>query len=161
MNKFTLREKFPNTEFFLVQIQENTSIWTLFTKFLSTLTHFFPIFPFNPPKNIIKPQVFWYFQGGQKGTLGRNWLAFHLLSFILYSRDLVSINVPIFHSCPTYCTYPPFCINIKETRSSLSSKIFIFNTCWLKQKQSYIKCVDIWRKPLLFVYYCSTITTVR
>ena len=27
-----LREKFPNTEFFLVRVQENTDTWTLFTQ---------------------------------------------------------------------------------------------------------------------------------
>ena len=29
------------------------------------LTFFFPIFPFDPPKNIRKPKVFWCFQGDQ------------------------------------------------------------------------------------------------
>ena len=35
----------------------------------------FPNFPFDPPENIRKPLVFWYFQGDQKRTLGRNGLA--------------------------------------------------------------------------------------
>ena len=29
------------------------------------------MFPFDPPENIRKPLVFGYFQGDQKGTLGR------------------------------------------------------------------------------------------
>ena len=57
----------------------------LYKQFLwSSLTHFFPISPFDPPENIRKLLVFWwYFQGeGQKGTLGRNrstlyWLHYH------------------------------------------------------------------------------------
>ena len=30
------------------------------------------MFPFDSPKNIREPNVFWCFQGDQKGTLGRN-----------------------------------------------------------------------------------------
>ena len=29
------------------------------------------MFPFDLPENIRKSKVFWYFQGDQKGTLGR------------------------------------------------------------------------------------------
>ena len=35
---------------------------------------FLPIFPFDPPENITKPKVFLYFQGYQKGALGRKGL---------------------------------------------------------------------------------------
>ena len=38
------------------------------------LTHFFPMFPYGPSENIRKPKVFIFFQGDQKGTLGRNGL---------------------------------------------------------------------------------------
>ena len=38
------------------------------------LTLFFPIFPFDALENIGKPKFFWYFHGGQKGTLGRKGL---------------------------------------------------------------------------------------
>ena len=43
----TVFEKCPNTEFFLVRIQENTvqkkiSIWTLFTQYTSSNTHLSP-----------------------------------------------------------------------------------------------------------------------
>ena len=34
------------------------------------------MFPFDPPENIRKPNIFWRFKGGQKGTLGRNGLNF-------------------------------------------------------------------------------------
>ena len=27
--------------------------------------------PFDPPENIRKPKVFWYFQGDQKGDIGK------------------------------------------------------------------------------------------
>ena len=32
---------------------------------------FFPMFPFDPPENLRKPKVFWYFQGGLKENIGR------------------------------------------------------------------------------------------
>ena len=32
------------------------------------------MFPFDPPENIWKPLVFWYFPKDQKGTLGRKGL---------------------------------------------------------------------------------------
>ena len=35
------------------------------------VTLFFPIFSFDPPENITKFLVFWYFQGDPKGILGR------------------------------------------------------------------------------------------
>ena len=35
------------------------------------LNPFFPMFPFDPPENIRKRLVFRYFQGDQKGTLGK------------------------------------------------------------------------------------------
>ena len=38
------------------------------------LTLFFSMFPFVPPENIRKPNVFWCFQWDQKGTLGRKGL---------------------------------------------------------------------------------------
>ena len=38
------------------------------------LTHFFPMFPFDPPENIIKPKIFKCLKGDQKGTSGRNGL---------------------------------------------------------------------------------------
>ena len=40
---------------------------------LITLTHFFPMFPFDPPE-IRKPKAFRCFQGDQNGALGRNGL---------------------------------------------------------------------------------------
>ena len=38
------------------------------------LTFFFPIFPIDPPENIGKAKIFWWFLGDQKGTLGRKGL---------------------------------------------------------------------------------------
>ena len=32
------------------------------------------MFPFDPPENIRKPLVFWYFQGDQEGTFSRRGL---------------------------------------------------------------------------------------
>ena len=39
-----------------------------------SLTYSSLVFSFDLPENISKPLVFCYFQGNQKGTLGRNWL---------------------------------------------------------------------------------------
>ena len=51
------------------------------SKFIKHLTYslvlFFPMFPFDLPENNRKPLVFWYFQGDQKGTLGRKGLINH------------------------------------------------------------------------------------
>ena len=38
------------------------------------LARFFPMFPFDPPENIRKLQLFWCFQEDQKGTLQGKWL---------------------------------------------------------------------------------------
>ena len=46
------------------------------------LTHFFPMFPFDPPQNIRKPQ------GGQKGTRGRNGLIKYVLFYSYRTNDL-------------------------------------------------------------------------
>ena len=40
----------------------------------TSLTRFFPKFPFDPPETIRKPLVFWYLQADQKGTLGKKGL---------------------------------------------------------------------------------------
>ena len=67
------------------------------------LTLYFPMFPFDPPENIIKPNVFWSFQGDQKGTLGSKGLSksiigtanrtiqlyFFLLKAIFHTRILL------------------------------------------------------------------------
>ena len=39
---------------------------------LAYLTHIFPMYPFDPPENNRKPQIFCCIQGDQKGTLRRN-----------------------------------------------------------------------------------------
>ena len=60
-----------------------------------SLTLFFPIFPFDPPEIIRKPLVFLYFQGDQKGTLGRKGLIYPYLNsrkhlFILTTSIVVT-----------------------------------------------------------------------
>ena len=57
------------------------------------LTHFFPMFPFDPPENIRKPKIF-CFQGGQKGTLRRK-------GFSNYASNLSLL-------CELYCRQKPF-----------------------------------------------------
>ena len=42
------------------------------------------MFPFDPPKNITKPKVFWCFQGDQKGTYGKKGLTYLGPVFPLY-----------------------------------------------------------------------------
>ena len=45
------------------------------------LTLLFPVFPFDPPENIRKPLVFWFFQGNWKGTLRRKGLTIFLFPY--------------------------------------------------------------------------------
>ena len=46
-----------------------TSLWS--RKNARVLTPFFPMFSFNPPENIRKPKVYWYFHRDQNRTLKR------------------------------------------------------------------------------------------
>ena len=47
---------------------------------------FFPVFPFDPPKNIRKPLVFWCFQWDQKGILGSEGLIYRLFDCSSYDK---------------------------------------------------------------------------
>ena len=50
------------------------------------ITHFFPVFPFAPPENLIKPKVFSCFQGKSKGNIRKRWVnaVFLLITLNIY-----------------------------------------------------------------------------
>ena len=58
------------------------------------LTRFFPMFPFDPPENIRKSNIFWCFQEDQKETLEGKWLNFNGYMKVWIVNLLYGVQLP-------------------------------------------------------------------
>ena len=75
----------------IIFVYNSKSTQTTLTK---VLTLSFPLFHFDPPKNIRKPKVFWFFQEDQKATLERKWLNNIGLTYCLaYDSKHINMNL--------------------------------------------------------------------
>ena len=74
-----------------------------------TFIPFLPMFSFDPPENIRKLSVFSYFQGNQKGTLGRKSLT---LSFSLMKTS----NLRLVSYSFILCVNPPYKKHLNKSK---------------------------------------------